>query len=321
MASLNGKVHIFSGNVNPELAQAVADDLNKPLGTIHVNRFSDGEVNVKIDEHVRGHHIYIIQSTCSPTNDNLMELLVMVDAFKRSAVKSITTIIPYYGYSRQDRRPDHTRTPISSRLVADLLQAAGVDQMLTIDIHSGQQQGFFNIPMINLSASNEIIEDIVTTYADSLNDPVIVSPDIGGVARARSIAKYLDTEIAIIDKRRPNPNESEVMNIIGSVEGRDCVIVDDIIDTAGTLCRAADALKYPGGAETVAAYATHPVFSGEAFSKIERSELDRVVVTDTIPIDQYTAPDQIRVLSISSLIAETLRRIRAKQSVSQMYQT
>lgn len=318
MSGLNGKVHVFSGNANATLAQAVADELQVPLGDIDVERFSDGEVNVQINEHTRGHHIYIIQPTCQPTNDNIMELLVMVDAFKRSAVKSITAIIPYYGYSRQDRRPDFTRTPISSRLIADLLQAAGIDQVMTIDIHSGQQQGFFDIPMINMSAQREIINDLTNRYYHCTK-PVIVSPDIGGVARARSIAKQLDTNIAIIDKRRPNPNESEVMNIIGDVQGKNCIIVDDIIDTAGTLCRAAGALKENGGAETVAAYATHPVFSGEAINKIEQSELDEVVVTDTIPVDLYTAPDQVRVLSVAGLIAETLQRIRSKRSVSQMY--
>lgn len=313
-SKLNGDTLIFSGNSNTRLAEQIAKHLNTSLGNIDVSQFSDGEVDVQINEHVRGHHVYVVQSTCEPTNTNLVELLVMVDAFRRSAVQSITTVIPYYGYSRQDRRPDFTRSPISSRLVADLLQAAGVDQVITMDIHSGQQQGFFSIPMINMPTIKLMVDHIQENYGTM---PVIVSPDVGGVQRARTIAKHLDTDLAIIDKRRPKSNQSEVMNIIGQVTDRNCVIVDDIIDTAGTLCRAATALKQNGNAQTVSAYATHPVFSGKAFRNIEESQLDSIVVTDTIPWDD-NIPSRIRTISVSQLLAETLKRIRHNESISKL---
>lgn len=310
---------VFTGNANPVLAKRVAKKLGISLGKIEVDHFSDGEIRVEIGERVRGETIFIIQPTCSPTNTNLMELLIMVDAFRRSAVKKIIAVIPYYGYSRQDRRPDYTRTPITSRLVADMIQIAGVDQLLTVDIHSGQQQGFFTIPVINMSAAPEICGDIWRNYGYDKSSLVVVSPDTGGVVRARAVAKQLDdADLAIVDKRRPRANESQVMNIIGDVEGKTCVIIDDMIDTAGTLCKAASALK-ERGARKVVAYATHPVLSGSAYSNIENSELDEVVITDTIPIDQFLTSTKIRQISVASLIAETMVRYHNGKSVSEMY--
>lgn len=315
---LLGRTKMFTGNANKQLAQNIARELNVPLGKMDIERFSDGEIRVEINEHVRSHHIMLIQSTCAPTNDNLMELLIMVDAFRRSAVKSITAVIPYYGYSRQDRRPDYTRTPVTSRLVADMIEAAGVDQVIMVDIHSGQQQGFFHIPVVNISASPEIVGDIWRRSDCDPNDTMIVSPDTGGVARARTIAKQVgDAQLAIIDKRRPEANKSEVMNVIGDVQGKCCIVVDDMIDTAGTLCKGAKALKERGAARVVA-YATHGVFSGNAYKNIAESDLDEVVVTDTIPITTDLG-DKIRVVSVSGLIAETLRRIRTKESISAIY--
>ena len=319
---LRDRTKLFAGNSNPELAAKIANYLGSQLGEITLSTFSDGEIQAEIEEHVAQHHIYIIQSTCSPTNDNLMELLVMVDAFRRSRVKSITAVIPYYGYSRQDRRPNFTRTPITSRLVADLLETAGVQNLVTIDIHSGQQKGFFKIPFIDISAAPEIIADIWKHYQDKRLK--IVSPDVGGVVRARAVAKELDNaDLAIIDKRRPKANESKVMNIIGDVEGYDCVMIDDLIDTAGTLCHAAQALK-DAGARSVTSYASHPVFSGSALERIQKSALDEVVVTDTIPIvvpEQYPPinTDKIRTLSMGELIAETIRKMDSKQSISDIY--
>lgn len=326
MSGLNGRTKLFGGNANPALAAKIAKYLNVELGDAEITKFSDGEIRVEINEHVRGHHTIIIQPTCSPTNDNIMELLVMVDALRRSSVKSITAVIPYYGYSRQDRRPDFTRTPITSRLVADMLQAAGVQHVITADIHSGQQQGFFNIPVTNISASPEIVGDIWRRHAHNPKDLVVVSPDTGGVVRARSVAKQLDNaELAIIDKRRPRANVSEVMHIIGDVQDKRCIVIDDMIDTAGTLCKGAAALKEQG-AKFVAAYATHAVFSGSAISNIEDSDLDEVVVTDTIPLpadrrdgNALYVSNKIRVISVAGLIAETIRRIRSKESVSEMY--
>lgn len=320
MSALHGRTKVFSGNANPQLAHKIAHFLGTPLGKVDISQFSDGEVRAEINEHVRGHNIILIQPTCAPTNDNLMELLVMVDAFRRSAVKSITAVIPYYGYSRQDRRPDFTRTPITSRLVASMLETAGVDQVIVVDIHSGQQQGFFNIPVINISASPEIVGDVWRNHAFDPKKLIVVSPDTGGVVRARSVAKQLDNaELAIIDKRRPEANQSEVMHVIGDVEGRRCIIVDDMIDTAGTLCKGAAALK-ERGADYVAAYATHPVFSGSAYDNILNSEIDEVVVTDTIPLNiPEEASHKIRQISVSALVSETIRRIRSKQSISEMY--
>lgn len=320
MSGLSKRTKIFTGNANPQLAKRIAAYLDAPLGNAEITKFSDGEIRVEINEHVRGHHILLVQPTCAPTNDNIMELLVMVDALRRSAVNTITAVIPYYGYSRQDRRPDFTRTPITSRLVADMLQVAGVDQVVVVDLHSGQQQGFFKIPVINISASPEIVGDIWRHHAYNPKDLVVVSPDTGGVVRARSIAKQLDNaNLAIIDKRRPEANRAEVMNIIGDVKGKRCIIVDDMIDTAGTLCKGAAALK-EHGAEYVAAYATHAVFSGSAYGNIKNSALDQVVVTDTIPVvisDDLSS--KLRVISIAGLIGESLRRIRSKESVSEMY--
>jgi len=307
---------IFSGNANIALAKNIAKYSRIPFGKMDVHKFSDGEIRVEINERIRGDDIIVVQPTCAPTNDNLMELLIMIDAFRRSAVNSITAVIPYYGYSRQDRRPDCTRTPITSRLVADMLEAAGVDQVIIVDIHSGQQQGFFRIPFINISASPEIVGDIWKQMKHE-GETIIVSPDTGGVVRARSIAKQLgDADLAIIDKRRPAANVSEVMNVIGDIKGKNCIIVDDMIDTAGTLCKAAAALK-ERGALRVTAYATHAIFSGDAYTNIANSELDEVVVTDTIPI--IDPPSNIRIISVANIIAETITRIQSHVSVSEMY--
>lgn len=314
-----GRTKLFTGNANPKLARRIANYLGVQIGNADITKFSDKEVRVEINEHVRSHHIIIIQPTCAPTNDNLMELLVMVDALRRSAVKDITAVIPYYGYSRQDRRPGFTRTPITSRLVARMIETSGVDQVMVVDLHSDQQQGFFDIPVINICAAPEITGDMWRNHAHSVNQLVIVSPDTGGVVRARSVAKQMnDADLAIIDKRRPEANQSEVMHVIGDVNGKRCIVVDDMIDTAGTLCKAAAALKEHGAAY-VAAYATHPVFSGPALDNIHNSELDQVVTTDTIPLPDDAIPEKIRTISVARLIAESLRRIRSKQSVSEMY--
>jgi len=284
-----------------------------------IERFSDGEIRCEINEHVREDNIHIIQSTCAPTNDSLMELLIMADAFRRSAAKKIVAVVPYYGYARQDRRPQYSRTPVTSRLVADMIQTAGIDQMIVVDLHSEQQQGFFTIPTTNVSATPIIVGDIYRKYKNDMDNIIVVSPDTGGVARARMMAKHIgDADLAIIDKRRPKANESQVMNMIGDVEGKLCVIVDDLIDTAGTLCKAAEALK-ERGAKTVVAYATHAVFSGAAYDNITDSVLDEVVVTDTIPLSATQSCDKVRVISIASLIAETMKRINDGRSVSEIY--
>lgn len=320
MTILSSSAKIFTGNANPKLAKSIANILNAPLGKIEVEHFSDGEIRVEIDEPVRGNTVFIIQPTCAPANDNFMELVTMADAFRRAAAKRIIAVIPYYGYARQDRRPELTRTPITSRLIADMIQVSGVDQVIIVDIHSGQQQGFFTIPITNISASPEITGDIWRQYGRDISNLVVVSPDTGGVTRARSIAKQLnDADLAIIDKRRPRANVSQVMNVIGDVEGKTCIIVDDMIDTAGTLCKAAQALKDRGAAKIVA-YATHAVFSGPALSNIRESVLDEVVVTDTIP-SNFVSDDgeKIRVLSVASLIAETMNRALIGQSISEMY--
>lgn len=310
---------IFSGNANKPLAQKIASILRTTLGDIDVEKFSDMEVRCEINETVRGTTIHIIQPTCSPVNDNLMELLIMSDAFKRSATTKIIATIPYFGYARQDRRPQFTRTPITSRLVADMIESSGIDQMIVVDLHSEQQQGFFTIPTTNVSATPTMVGDIWKKYSWDMNDLVVVSPDTGGVARARMVAKKLkDAELAIIDKRRPKANVAQVMNIIGDVEDKICIIVDDMIDTAGTLCKAAEALKN-NGARIVDAYATHPIFSGNAYQNIENSMLDSVVVTDTIPLSPGHNSSKIRVLSIAGLLAETIRRINEGQSVSEIY--
>ena len=308
---------IFTGNANPRLALEAANTLNLPLGKINVGRFSDGEVMVDIGENVRGRDVYIIQSICAPANDNLMELLVMADALHRASATRITAVIPYMGYARQDRRTRSARVPITAKVVANMIAAVGITRVLTVDLHADQIQGFFDIPLDNVYASPVLLGDI---WKHKYPDLMVVSPDVGGVVRARALAKRLDdTELAIIDKRRPNPNESEIMNIIGDVEGRTCVIIDDLVDTAGTLCNAAGALK-DNGASKVVAYCTHPVLSGNAIKNIESSRLDELVVTDTIPLRSEAATcERIRQLSVAAMLAESIRRISEGESLSSMF--
>jgi len=308
---------VFSGNANPELAYRIARHLMMPLGKIQVGRFSDGEVNVEILENVRGKEVFIVQSTCPPVNDNLMEMLVMADALRRASVERITAVIPYFGYARQDRRPRAARVPITARLAATMVSAAGIDRVLTVDLHADQIQGFFSIPVDNVYASPVLLGDL---WRQEYRDMVVVSPDIGGVVRARAIAKRMDdADLAIIDKRRPRPNESQVMNIIGDIDGKTCVLIDDMVDTAGTLCQAAAALK-DHGAERVVAYITHPILSGPAVGRISESALDELVVTDTIPLsDEAAASGRIRQLGVAELLAETIRRISLDESVSSLY--
>ena len=307
---------VFTGTANPELAQNVVKHLDISLGRADVNRFSDGEVAIELLENVRGRDVFVLQSTCQPTNDNLMEVLTMVDALKRASAGRITAAIPYFGYARQDRRPRSARVPISAKLVANMLTSAGVDRLLTVDLHADQIQGFFDIPVDNVYATPVLLREIQTQRYEDL---VVVSPDIGGVVRARAMAKALNCDLAIIDKRRPKANVSEVMNIIGEIEGKTCLIVDDMIDTANTLCKAAQALKQKGAARVVA-YATHPVLSGQAADRIGASVLDEVVVTDTIPLRADSAAQpKIRVVSIAELIGETLRRINNEESVSYLF--
>jgi ribose-phosphate pyrophosphokinase len=308
---------LFAGNANPTLAQDIARHLNAPLGRAYVGRFSDGEVNIELMENVRGRDVFILQSTCPPANDNLMELLVMVDACRRASAARITAVVPYFGYSRQDRRPRATRAAITAKLVANMIQSAGVNRLLTIDLHADQIQGFFDVPVDNVYASPVLLGD---AWKQRYRNMVVVSPDVGGVVRARAIAKRLDdADLAIIDKRRPRPNESKVMNIIGEVSGKTCILVDDMVDTAGTLCQAAQALKDEGAVKVVA-YITHPVLSGKAVERISSSALDELVVTDTIPLaPEAKACGRIRVLSVAALLAETIRRIRDEESVSSLY--
>ncbi|HNX71293.1 ribose-phosphate pyrophosphokinase [Rivihabitans pingtungensis] len=307
---------VFTGTANPELAQNVVKHLDISLGRADVNRFSDGEVAIELLENVRGRDVFVLQSTCQPTNDNLMEVLTMVDALKRASAGRITAAIPYFGYARQDRRPRSARVPISAKLVANMLTSAGVDRLLTVDLHADQIQGFFDIPVDNVYATPVLLREIQTQRYEDL---VVVSPDIGGVVRARAMAKALNCDLAIIDKRRPKANVAEVMNIIGEIEGKTCLIVDDMIDTANTLCKAAQALKQKGAARVVA-YATHPVLSGQAADRIGASVLDEVVVTDTIPLRADSAAQpKIRVVSIAELIGETLRRINNEESVSYLF--
>jgi ribose-phosphate pyrophosphokinase len=308
---------LFAGNANPGLAQEIARHLATPLGRASVGRFSDGEVNVELMENVRGRDVFIIQPTCPPANDNLMELLLMVDACRRASAGRITAVIPYMGYARQDRRPRATRMAIAAKLVANMISSAGVNRVLTVDVHADQIQGFFDIPMDNVYASPVLLGDAWKQRYDNM---VVVSPDVGGVVRARALAKRLDdADLAIIDKRRPRANESKVMNIIGEVDGKTCVMVDDMVDTAGTLCHAAQALK-DEGAKKVVAYITHAVLSGNAVEKISKSALDELVVTDTIPLSAAAKGcGRIRVLSVAGLLAETIRRIRDEESVSSLY--
>jgi len=314
---LDSRIVVFTGNANKPLTKGIARYLNVSLGKASVEMFSDGEIMVEIGENVRGKDVFIIQSTCAPTNNHVMELLVMIDALKRACASRITAVIPYYGYARQDRRPRSARVPITSKLVAKMIETAGADHVLTVDLHADQIQGFFDIPVDNVYASPLLLSDIWRRKTENL---MIVSPDVGGVVRARAIARRLDdASLAIIDKRRPKPNQSEVMNIIGDVAGKECVIVDDLVDTAGTLCLAAKALK-DNGALSVRAYCTHPVLSGKAIENIAGSVLDELVVTDTIPLREDAKNcKKIRQIEIAEMLAETIRRMVEGDSVSSLY--
>ena len=308
---------LFTGNANPGMAAEIAQHLNINLGAAHVGRFSDGEVTVEIQQNVRARDVFVVQSTCAPTNDNLMELLVMVDALRRASAERITAVIPYFGYARQDRRPRSARVPITAKVVANMLQAVDVTSVLTMDLHADQIQGFFDIPVDNIYASPVLLGDLRQC---NYTDLMVVSPDVGGVVRARALAKQLGCDMAIIDKRRPKANVSEVMHVIGDIEGRNCVIMDDMIDTAGTLVKAAEVLK-DRGAKKVYAYCTHPIFSGPAIERIAQGEaLDEVVITNTIPLsEQAKACKKIRQLSVAPLIAETIQRISKGESVMSLF--
>jgi ribose-phosphate pyrophosphokinase len=312
---LNNTV-LFTGNANPALSQEIATHLGAELGRASVGRFSDGEVAVEIQQNVRARDVFVIQPTCAPTNENLMELLIMVDALKRASARRITAVVPYFGYARQDRRPRSTRVAISAKVVADLFETVGVGRVLTMDLHADQIQGFFDIPVDNIYASPVLLSDL---KSKSYPDLVVVSPDVGGVVRARALAKQLGCDLAIIDKRRPAANVSEVMHVIGEIEGRNCVIMDDMIDTAGTLVKAAEVLK-DRGAKRVFAYCTHPILSGPAIERIANSQLDEVVITNTIPLnDAAKANPKIRQLSVAFLFAETIRRISDGESVTSLF--
>lgn len=307
---------LFTGNANPELAANVAGQLGEKIGQAEVKKFSDGEVSVEIQENVRGKDVFVIQSTCAPTNDNFVELLVLVDALRRASAQRITAVVPYFGYARQDRRVRSARVPITAKVVADCMVRVGVDRVLTVDLHAEQIQGFFDCPVDNVYGSPVLIGDI---EKQRYPDLIIVSPDIGGVVRARAVAKQLDTDLAIIDKRRPQANVAEVMNLIGDVDGKTCVLVDDIVDTAGTLCTAAAALKTEG-ASRVISYCTHPVLSGPAIERLNNSELDELVVTDTIPLSaEARTCTKIRTLSMSRMLAESIRRVSNEESISAMF--
>ena len=311
-----GSMMVFTGNANPRLAEEVVKHLNLRLGRATVGRFSDGEVMIEILENVRGKDVFVLQSTCTPTNDTLMEVLVMVDALKRSSAGRITAAIPYLGYARQDRRPRSARVAITAKVVANMITSAGVDRLLTMDLHADQIQGFFDIPVDNVYAAPILLGDVWKQHYENL---IVVSPDVGGVVRARALAKRLDVDLAIIDKRRPKPNVAKVMHIIGDVRGRTCVLMDDLVDTANTLCEAALALK-EHGAEKVVAYCTHPVLSGPAVERIMGSHLDELVVTDTIPLrEEARNCSRIRQLSVAELMAETMRRISNEDSVSSLF--
>ena len=307
---------LFTGNANPALSQEIANHLGVGLGQASVGRFSDGEVAIEIQQNVRARDVFIVQPTCAPTNEHLMELFIMVDALKRASARRITAVIPYFGYARQDRRPRSTRVPISAKVVANMLEAVGVNRLLTMDLHADQIQGFFDIPVDNIYASPVLLSDL---KSKNYEDLVVVSPDVGGVVRARALAKQLGCDLAIIDKRRPKANVSEVMHVIGEIENRNCVIMDDMIDTAGTLVKAAEVLK-ERGAKSVYAYCTHPVFSGPALERIRNSELDEVVITNTIPLSSEAQPiKKIRQLSVAFLFAETIRRISDGESVTSLF--
>lgn len=308
---------LFSGNANRPLAEAIASSLGVPMGNASVGRFSDGEVSVEITENVRGQDVYLIQPTCYPAAENFIELIVMVDALKRASAARVTTVMPYFGYARQDRRSRSSRVPITAKVAARMISLMGSDRVLTVDLHADQIQGFFDIPVDNVYASPLTLADIWKHY--NMDDVVVVSPDVGGVVRARAIAKRLDTELAIIDKRRPRANEATVMNLIGEVDGKICVLVDDMIDTAGTLSAAAASLKEKG-AQRVVAYCVHPILSGPALANIEGSEIDEIVVTDTIPLSpEAAACSRIRQLSVAQMLAETIRRMSEGESVSSLY--
>ena len=307
---------IFSGNSNRRLAEDVANYLNISVGKASVTTFSDGEISVEIQENVRGQDIFVIQPTCQPTNDHLMELMIMSDALRSSSVDRITAVIPYFGYSRQDRRVRSARVPISAKVVANMIASMDIDSLLTIDLHADQIQGFFDIPFDNIYATPLFVADI---YKQKYDKPIVVSPDVGGVVRARALAKQLNCDLAIVDKRRQEANVSEVMQIIGDVNSKTCIIVDDIVDTAGTLCNAAAALKEKG-AKAVFSYITHPIFSGKACQNIDNSKLDGIIVTDTIPLNEKTAKvNKIRQITVSEMLAETIRRIHNKESVSTLF--
>jgi ribose-phosphate pyrophosphokinase len=307
---------LFTGNANPVLAQEIATHLGVELGRAAVGRFSDGEVTVEIRQNVRARDVFVVQPTCSPTNEHLMELFIMVDALKRASARRITAVIPYFGYARQDRRPRSTRVPISAKVVANMMETVGVERVLTMDLHADQIQGFFDIPVDNIYASPVLLSDL---KSKNYRDLVVISPDVGGVVRARALAKQLGCDLAIIDKRRPTANVSEVMHVIGEIDGRNCVIMDDMIDTAGTLVKAAEVLK-ERGAKSVFAYCTHPVFSGPAVDRIKASQLDEVVITNTIPLsDAAKGCSKIRQLSVAFLFAETIRRISDGESVTSLF--
>jgi ribose-phosphate pyrophosphokinase len=309
---------VFSGNANPELAQRVASRLYLSLGKADVGKFSDGEIAVELNENVRGKDVFVLQSTCAPTNDNLMELIVMIDALRRASASRITAVVPYFGYARQDRRVRSSRVPITAKVVADMMVTVGVDRVLTVDLHAEQIQGFFTCPVDNVYGSPVLNDDILACEYENL---MVVSPDIGGVVRARAIAKQLnEADLAIIDKRRPKAGEAQVMNLIGEVKGRTCLLVDDMVDTAGTLCKAADALKERGAAKVVA-YCTHAVLSGNALENIRTSQLDELVVTDTIPLSAKAREvSKIRQLTIADLLAESMRRVANEESISALFQ-
>ncbi|WP_272994294.1 MULTISPECIES: ribose-phosphate diphosphokinase [Spongiibacter] len=308
---------VFSGNANPELARKVAEHLRLPLGDATVSKFSDGEVFVEINDNVRGADVFLIQPTCAPTNDNLMELVVMADAMRRASAGRITAVVPYFGYARQDRRVRSQRVPISAKVVADILSGVGINRVLTVDLHAEQIQGFFDVPVDNVYGSPILLDDITR---QNYPDQMVVSPDIGGVVRARAVAKRLnDADLAIIDKRRPKAGVAQVMHIIGEVEGKTCLLVDDMVDTAGTLCKAAAALKAQGAAKVVA-YCTHPVLSGPAVDNISNSDLDELVVTDTIPLSEAAANcTKIRQLTLANLLAESIRRVSNEESISALF--
>ncbi|MGI9290036.1 MAG: ribose-phosphate diphosphokinase [Gammaproteobacteria bacterium] len=312
-----GNISVLSGNANPELAERIARTLGIPLGKAQVGRFSDGEINVEILENIRGRDVFVVQSTCPPVNDNLMEMLIIADACRRASAASITAVIPYFGYARQDRRPRAARVPITAQLAASMVATSGINRVLTLDLHADQIQGFFPIPVDNVYASPVLLGD---AWTQNREDMVVVSPDVGGVVRARALAKRLDdADLAIIDKRRPKANELKIMNIIGDVQGKNCIMIDDMVDTAGTLCQAADFVKNEG-AKRVVAYITHPVLSGPAIERINSSQLDELIVTDTIPLNEEAqASPKIRQLGVAELLGETMRRIAMNESVSSLY--